>query len=104
MLVILLLMLPFQAVHYLLGDALMGLGRQGLRSALQATIAASSVILNFLLIPSVGWRGSAWISVGTSAGLAVATLTIVLLELRRSTSSRASRERGTVQHPRFDQE
>ena len=47
-----------QGLHYLFGDALMGLGQQSTRSAIQLGVAFLSVLLNFWLIPIYGWRGA----------------------------------------------
>lgn len=47
-------------LQVLLADSLTGAGFQGLRSAIQATAAFINIALNFLLIPSYSWKGSAW--------------------------------------------
>lgn len=44
----------FNGLHYLFGDALMGLGRQALRSLIQFGAACAAVATNVLLIPVIG--------------------------------------------------
>lgn len=62
-----------QGLGYLFGDALMGLGRQGLRSLLQAGAALLSFALNMALIPKFGWMGAA------ISALSCATLLSIIL-------------------------
>jgi len=53
-------LMPFvQGIHNLTGDALMGTGRQGLRSAVQLSTVVINTILNIIMIPLWGWRGAA---------------------------------------------
>ena len=48
-----------QGTHFLLGDALMGAGRQAARSIAQAGVAVLNVVVNLWLIRSFSWRGAA---------------------------------------------
>lgn len=57
-------------LHYLLGDALMGLGRQGLRSMAQFIVALLSVFGNILLIPTYGVSASVIVTISCSFLLA----------------------------------
>jgi O-antigen/teichoic acid export membrane protein len=73
-------LMPFvQGVHFLFGDALMGTGRQGIRSAMQLGTAVLNVVLNLVMIPSFGWRGAALASLASELLLAV-VLVIVLFK------------------------
>ncbi|MBO0896452.1 polysaccharide biosynthesis C-terminal domain-containing protein [Arthrobacter sp. zg-ZUI10] len=58
-------------LHYLFGDALMGIGRQGARSIAQLTIAILSVAANVLLVPTYGAAASAVIAISCALVLAV---------------------------------
>jgi O-antigen/teichoic acid export membrane protein len=82
-----------QGVGYLFGDALMGIGRQGLRSAFQMGVAVISVTSNLLLIPKLGWVGAAYSAVGSAAILAAVLVCSFVLGLRRELI--AVREEGT---------
>lgn len=59
MLLILAALPLLQGIHYLLGDALMGLGRQSRRSVAQVVAAICNVLLNLVLIPPYSWKGAA---------------------------------------------
>jgi O-antigen/teichoic acid export membrane protein len=74
------------ATHGLFGDALMGMGRQGLRSALQLGTAGLNVALNAWLIPAYSWQGA---TVATYVSEIVLAATLVVL-LRRA----AARDAG----------
>ena len=60
-----------QGMHYLFGDALMGLGKQVWRSVCQAAIAVASIVANILLIPHIGWQGAALVALVSSFALAL---------------------------------
>jgi O-antigen/teichoic acid export membrane protein len=72
-----------QGIGHLFGDALMGIGRQGLRSAFQMGVAVISVTSNLMLIPSLGWVGAAYSAVGSAAILAAVLVCSFVLGLRR---------------------
>jgi O-antigen/teichoic acid export membrane protein len=82
-----------QGVGYLFGDALMGIGRQGLRSAFQLGVAVISVTSNLLLIPRLGWVGAAYSAVGSAAILAAVLVCSFVIGLRREVI--AMRDDGT---------
>jgi len=70
---ILLYLLPIlflRSAHYLAADTLTGAGYQGLRSAIQTSVAAGNLGLNLWLIPHWGWKG-AWASSVISDGMLV---------------------------------
>ena len=54
------LMPVIQAIHFLLGNLLMALDQQGLRSACQVAVACLNVVLNLWLIPCSRWRAQSW--------------------------------------------
>lgn len=58
MLVFLLGLPAVQGAHYLFGDILMGMGRQGARGAAQVGVALFNIGANLLLIPRFSWRGA----------------------------------------------
>ena len=70
------------ASHSLLGDAMMGMGKQGLRSGVQLATAGLNVGLNFWLIPTMSWRGAAIASFISESVLAL-VLWILLRRLVR---------------------
>jgi O-antigen/teichoic acid export membrane protein len=61
-----------KATHYFLADTLTGAGHQGLRSGIQAGVAAFNVLINLWLIPRYSWLGAAWASIASDALLAIA--------------------------------
>jgi O-antigen/teichoic acid export membrane protein len=65
------LMLVGQTGTYFFGDALMGLGKQGIRSICQAVVGVLVLVLNVLFTPSNGWIAAAWIGIGASLLLAL---------------------------------
>jgi O-antigen/teichoic acid export membrane protein len=68
----LLALLPLlKGLHYFAADALTGAGRQGVRTAVQAVVAAINIGANWLLIPLYSWRGAAWASLLSDGLLAV---------------------------------
>ena len=70
-----------QSVHLIYGNALMGVGRQALRSAMQVGTAGINAGLNLWLIPLYSWRGAA---IATLCGEALLAVAMVVL-LRRAT-------------------
>lgn len=76
-----------QAVHYLLGDTLMGLGRQGQRSALQLATAAVNVGLSLWLIPLWSWRGAAVATLMSELLLVLGLLVLFRRERARQRTS-----------------
>jgi O-antigen/teichoic acid export membrane protein len=56
-----------RAVHYFFSDALTGAGYQGVRTAVQATVAIFNILINLWLIPEYSWRGAAWASLASDA-------------------------------------
>jgi O-antigen/teichoic acid export membrane protein len=73
-----------KAVHYFLADALSGAGHQGVRTCIQAGVAAFNVLINLWLIPAYSWRGAAWSSVASDALLACGIGTTAFVLSRRS--------------------
>ncbi|NES83676.1 MAG: oligosaccharide flippase family protein [Moorea sp. SIO2B7] len=75
--------IPFlQALQYFAADTLTGAGFQGLRSAVQVTMALLNFMLNLWLIPIYSWRGAAWSSLA-SDGLKMFCLWILVFYLYR---------------------
>ena len=72
-----------QAGYYLFGDALMGLGRQGLRSVSQAAVGGVVLVSNVILVPRYGWIASAMIAIAASVTLALLLGGMFLVGLRR---------------------
>jgi O-antigen/teichoic acid export membrane protein len=77
------------ATHGLLGDALMGMGLQGLRSALQLGTAAVNVGLNIWLIPAYSWQGATVATYVCEVALAVSLLACLRRAGARETPSTA---------------
>ena len=75
-----------QAVHQLFGDALMGLGRQGLRSALQLGTAGLNIGLNILWIPKLSWGGAVLATIVAEGSLACASVALLVTLVRHSSS------------------
>jgi O-antigen/teichoic acid export membrane protein len=78
------------ATHSLFGDALMGMGRQALRSAFQVGTAGLNVLLNLWLIPLHSWRGAV-VATLVCEGLLALSLLVLLLHLRRVKRSPGTR-------------
>jgi len=95
MLPLLALLLLGETGAYYFGDALMGLGRQGLRSVSQALVGICVLLLNLAFTPIFGWVASATIAIGASLTLA-AFLTVMfivgLMRERREASSAPQEE------------
>ena len=68
-----------KALHYFLSDTLTGAGYQGLRSAIQTSVALFNILLNLWLIPAYSWRGAAWSSLASDGLLACAAGAAVFL-------------------------
>nr|WP_139232291.1 oligosaccharide flippase family protein [Microbacterium azadirachtae] len=83
MLPVLALILVGQTGTYFVGDALMGLGRQSVRSICQASVGGAVLILNVIFTPTFGWIAAAWIAIGASLLLAALLSTMFALGLRR---------------------
>jgi len=72
-----------KTLHYFVSDALTGSGFQGTRTLAQIGVAVFNVALNFVLIPSYGWRGAAWASIASDGLLAVALWCVAAVLLAR---------------------
>jgi O-antigen/teichoic acid export membrane protein len=72
-----------RALHYFYSDALSGAGHQGLRTSIQAGVAAFNVLINLWLIPAYSWRGAAWSSIASDALLAAGVVLAVWILHRR---------------------
>jgi O-antigen/teichoic acid export membrane protein len=75
----------FRSIHYFFADSLTGAGYQGRRTAMQASIAALNVALNFWLIPLYSWRGAAWASLVSDGSLMVGLYVVIVLLQRKET-------------------
>jgi O-antigen/teichoic acid export membrane protein len=71
-----------RGLHYFLSDSLTGAGHQGVRTAIQAGVAAFNVLLNLWVIPAYSWRGAAWSSIA-SDGLLVCGIAVAVFILFR---------------------
>ena len=72
-----------QGLHYLLGDTLMGLDRQAIRSLLQCVTAGLNVGLNLFLIPAWSWRGAAVATYLGEGSLVLTSLLVFWVFVRR---------------------
>jgi O-antigen/teichoic acid export membrane protein len=68
-----------QAVHVVAANALMGVGRQALRSGVQLGVAGLNIGLNVWLIPAYSWRGAAVATLISEGALAVGVLGLLYL-------------------------
>ncbi len=84
----------FRVMHYFAADALTGANHQGLRSALQVSVALFNVVINFWLIPAYSWLGAAWSSCLTDGLLAVCMWGATMYVLRREPSGETGPEPG----------
>ena len=73
-----------KGLHYFLSDSLTGAGHQGLRTAIQAAVAAFNVLINLWIIPAYAWRGAAWSSIASDALLVCGVGTAVFALSRRA--------------------
>jgi O-antigen/teichoic acid export membrane protein len=71
-----------QVTHFLLGDVLAGVGRQGARSLCQLGVAVLNIGLNFWLIPSHYWAGAVMATYISEGLLACAMVVLVYSEWR----------------------
>jgi O-antigen/teichoic acid export membrane protein len=70
--------LPFlKAMHYFAADSLTGAGFQGVRSAMQISIAIFNISINLYLIPLYSYKGAAWASL-LSDGLLMLSLWLTI--------------------------
>lgn len=93
MLPLLSIILVGQAGAYYFGDALMGLGKQSVRSVSQASVGVAVLLLNFILTPTFGWIAAALIAISASlllAGLLGTIFAVGLFRERRSLRSDGS--------------
>jgi O-antigen/teichoic acid export membrane protein len=72
-----------RGLHYFLSDSLTGAGHQGVRTAIQAGVAAFNVLLNLWVIPAYSWRGAAWSSIASDGLLVCGTAVAVFILFRR---------------------
>lgn len=91
--------------HSMLGDAMMGMGRQALRSMLQVGTAILNVGLNVWLIPLASWRGATYATYACEGLLALALLITLRAQVRNEGVSQSSDdagggEQGSLGHPR----
>jgi O-antigen/teichoic acid export membrane protein len=80
----------FKALHYFLSDTLTSAGYQGVRTALQASVAILNILANLWIIPAYSWRGAAWSSIASDATLLSMVGIAVLVISRRSRIAMAS--------------
>lgn len=73
-----------RGLHYFLSDSLTGAGHQGVRTAIQAGVAAFNVLINLWIIPAYSWRGAAWSSIGSDGLLVCGTAAAVFVLSRRA--------------------
>jgi O-antigen/teichoic acid export membrane protein len=78
-----------RAVHQISGCAVMGLGKQNYRTAVQLTVAVFNFALNIFWIPAYGWRGAAGSSLLSDGLLAILSWSLLALLCRRALSSPA---------------
>jgi O-antigen/teichoic acid export membrane protein len=77
-------LLPFfKAMHYFLADSLTGAGYQRIRTLTQIGLALFNVALNLWLIPLYSWRGAAWASLASDAGLVLAMYAAVMFVMAK---------------------
>jgi len=73
-----------RGLHYFLSDSLTGAGHQGVRTAIQAGVAAFNVLINLWIIPAYSWRGAAWSSIASDGLLVCGTAAAVFVLSRRA--------------------
>jgi O-antigen/teichoic acid export membrane protein len=73
-----------KTLHYFAADSLTGAGYQGLRAAMQASVAIFNVFVNLWLIPAYSWRGAAWSSLASDGLLALSLWSCVRLLKQRT--------------------
>lgn len=77
-----------KSIHYFGADTLTGSGHQGLRSLVQAGVAAFNILLNLWVIPAYGWRGAAWSSLASDFLLLCCVWSCVGFLVRRESKGR----------------
>lgn len=75
-----------RCLYYLPADVLTGMGRQGLRTAIQLVVLATNVGLNLWLIPRFGIWGAAWSTLACETALAAALWAALWFSLRHPIS------------------
>lgn len=80
-------LLIFKSFQYFAADTLTGAGLQGARSALQATIAITNLLLNLWLIPRYSWLGAAWASLVSDGALTIGLWSLVAIFYRQQQRS-----------------
>jgi O-antigen/teichoic acid export membrane protein len=76
--------LPFlRTLHRLTGGVLTASGHQNLRTATQLAVALLNGVLNVLFIPGRGWIAAAWVSLISDGLLALLTVAVLVVLLRR---------------------
>ena len=75
-------LIVFKSVELLIANILTGAGHQGIRTAIQLSLALVNFLVTVWLISLYGWFGAVLASIGTE-GLAVASFSIVVLVLLR---------------------
>nr|WP_254703386.1 oligosaccharide flippase family protein [Pseudarthrobacter sp. C4D7] len=78
--------IALNGVHYLLGDALMGLGKQAARSLVQFGVACAAILMNLILIPLIGPISAVFSALTCSLVLALA-MTIMFFQAYKSDRS-----------------
>jgi O-antigen/teichoic acid export membrane protein len=63
-------------VHFLYGEALMAVGKQGVRASFQALLAGVNVLVNLWLIRRMSWEGAVFAAYAAQGLLAVAMLAL----------------------------
>jgi O-antigen/teichoic acid export membrane protein len=76
-------LVALNGLHYLFGDALMGLGKQALRSIVQFLTAIAAVLSNVIFIPIVGPEFALYSALGCSLTLALIMASVFLSACRR---------------------
>lgn len=71
-----------RALQYFAADSLTGADRQGVRTAVQASVAAGNVLLNLWMIPAYGWHGAVWSTLASDGVLALSMWCAVVVIVR----------------------
>ncbi|WP_447935818.1 oligosaccharide flippase family protein [Stenotrophomonas lactitubi] len=58
-----------RSFHFLMADAMTGADYQGIRSVIQIIVAGANIAGNIILIPQLGWKGAAFVSIACDATL-----------------------------------
>lgn len=93
-------LVALNGVHYLFGDALMGLGKQAVRSVVQFGAACVAVLFNIVCIPLIGAESAIISALACSFGLALIMSVIFArtykADIRRRSPGRHSQRRLSV--------